>query len=380
MVGRVPRVHRSALKGHEDVQILLLWADDRSPNLGVRALAEGHAALLHQIWPDATVVAHNFGSRAAPVPMGTIRSAAKELITGRGGMVDWLTGFDLIVDTRSGDSFADIYGLKRLTIMTAMAEAVRRSGTPMALGPQTYGPFESRASVLLAKRALRSADLVMTRDSTSADVLRKLGHPADVITTDVVFALPQPARASGRHDIVFNVSGLLWRGQAGIDTGDYRRTVVDLVEAWHERGREVTLLAHVLAGSPKDSDVDVLADVTRAVGPSVRVVVPKDLSEVRSELAGANVTVGSRMHCCLNSLSVGVPAIPLAYSRKFAPLLADIGWTATVPLRGTADPVAEVLRHTDDDDLPGLVPPVLAAASAKLEVAREAISKVLDRR
>ena len=56
------------------------------------------------------------------------------------------------------------------------------------------------------------------------------------------------------------------------------------------------------------------------------------------------------MHACLNSLSVGTPAIPLAYSRKFAPLLADSGWTRCVDLRNSADPVGDVLAGTDQDE------------------------------
>ena len=358
------------------MRILLLWADERSPNLGVRALAEGHEALLRQVWPDADIVKHNFGSRATPVPMGTVRSATRELLTGRGGMVPWLRDFDLIVDTRSGDSFADIYGLNRLAVMTEMAEAVRRSGVPMVLGPQTYGPFETRRSTLMAKWALRSASLVMARDSVSAAVVGRLGRPVDALTTDVVFSLPRPSREPGRHDIAFNVSGLLWRGQPGTDAVAYRRTVVDLIGAWHDQGREVTLVPHVLEGSAKDSDVDVLDEVLDSLDRSLEVVVPDSLAAVRRELAGASVTVGSRMHCCLNSLSVGVPAIPLAYSRKFAPLLADLGWTKTVSLSDSGDPVREVLEHTNDERLPSLVPEVLQAAAEKLDTARDALQRL----
>ena len=56
-----------------------------------------------------------------------------------------------------------------------------------------------------------------------------------------------------------------------------------------------------------------------------------------------------RMDACLNSRSVGTPAIPLAYSRKFAPLLADLGWTRCVDLRNSADPVGDVLADMQDE-------------------------------
>src|SRR5699024_8479421 len=73
------------------------------------------------------------------------------------------------------------------------------------------------------------------------------------------------------------------------------------------------------------------------VGGDLEVVVPADLDSVRETIAGARLLIGSRMHACLNALSVGTPAIPLAYSRKFAPLLDSVGWTTGFDLR-TDDP------------------------------------------
>ena len=265
------------------MRVLLLWASDTSPNLGVRVLAAGHRALITSIWPQAEVVEHNFGAQATPVPMGSTRAEVKELLTGRGGVVDWLRDdFDLVVDTRSGDSFSDLYGLPRLTVMTLLAEAVRRSGTPLVYGPQTYGPYLSRRARLMAKWSLRHADLVLARDSTSAEVVAGLGRPADLVTTDVVFALPQPSSPRRDGDVLFNVSGLLWRGAADVDPGEYRRIVVEAIRGLGESGRRVTLLAHVLAGKSGDSDVEVIDEVVRAVGSPLPVFVPDSLQDARS--------------------------------------------------------------------------------------------------
>jgi colanic acid/amylovoran biosynthesis protein len=362
------------------MRVLLLWAGDTSPNLGVRVLAAGHRALITSIWPQAEVVEHNFGAQASPVPMGSTRAEVKELLTGRGGVVDWLRDdFDLVVDTRSGDSFSDLYGLPRLTVMTLLAEAVRRSGTPLVYGPQTYGPYLARRARLMAKWSLRHADLVLARDSTSAEVVAGLGRPADLVTTDVVFALPQPSSPRRDGDVLFNVSGLLWRGAADVDPGEYRRIVVEAIRGLGESGRRVTLLAHVLAGKSGDSDVEVIDEVVRAVGSPLPVFVPDSLQDARTAMAGARLVIGSRMHACLNSLSVGVPAIPLAYSQKFAPLMLDIGWRHTIRLGSAADPVGQVLRLAGDAALGEQVPAVRAAADGKLAAASELIQGLVPR-
>ena len=101
------------------------------------------------------------------------------------------------------------------------------------------------------------------------------------------------------------------------------------------------------------------------------------LTDVREVLAGARLVIGSRMHACLNSLSVGVPAIPLAYSQKFAPLLMDVGWRHSIRLGEAADPAAEVLRLAGDPALGAAVPAVRATADSKLAAARELISHLV---
>lgn len=330
------------------MRALVLWADDRSPNLGVRALAHGTTALVRRAFPDAEVDVQNFGRGAAPVPIGGWRPLVREHVTGRHGLKDWLAGYDLVVDTRSGDSFADLYGLPRLVAMTALSDLAVRAKVPVVLGPQTIGPFGTRRGRAVARHVLRRASCVMVRDHQSAAGARALGREPDVATTDVVFALPVPAVPRDR-DVLLNVSGLLWHPGPHVDAEHYQRVVDELCASLLAQGRRVTLLAHVLAGKGPDDDEPAVRALAER-HPDVDVVVPRDLEHVREVVASAQLVVGSRMHACLNALSVGTPAVPLAYSRKFAPLLADLGWDATVDLRTAADPVADVLRHADAID------------------------------
>lgn len=324
-------------------RVLVLWADDVSPNLGVRALARGTAALVRGVWPNAEVTYQNYGARIPQLPIGSLRSLVRERVFGRRGMQDWFRTFDLIVDTRSGDSFADLYGLHRLAIMTAVAAYASQAGVPVVLGPQTIGPFASRRGRFLARLSLRSSALVLARDSASLAVASALVDRSIDSATDVVFALPVP-RVDRTRDVVLNVSGLLWRPNPHVDHVAYRRTVDELHERLVTSGRRVTVLAHVVDSATADSDSKVARDFASAVDAS-EVVVPRDLDEVRAVVASAELVIGSRMHACLNALSVGTPAIPLAYSDKFTPLLADLGWTHSVDLRTSTDPVGEVLAH-----------------------------------
>lgn len=332
------------------MRALVLWADDTSTNLGVQALAEGTAALVRRAYPDAEMSFLSYGRGDAPMKVGDPKALAREMVTRRRGLLTWLGGFDLVVDTRAGDSFADIYGLQRLFTMSLLAEAVHRAKVPLVMSPQTIGPFGDVRARLIARRSLRTATLVLARDRISADHALELGRQVDQLTTDVVFAIDAPKRVVTR-DVVLNVSGLLWQPGPHVDHAVYRQQVREIYDRLRAAGRSVTLLAHVLDSDVADNDVPAIREFVSTLYEQPEVVVPTSLADVRTAVASAAVVLGSRMHACLNALSVGTPAIALAYSRKFAPLLADIGWTRTIDLRSDTDVADKVMAMLAEESL-----------------------------
>lgn len=352
---------------------LILWADDSSPNLGVRALGRGTEALLRRVWPDASVTFQNYGHHSPHMPFGRLRSLAREQATGKLGMQKWLAGFDLAIDTRSGDSFADIYGMQRHAIMTAVAACALRARVPLVLGPQTIGPFTTVRGRLLARGTLKATKLVMARDADSAAQAARLGRAVDVVTTDVVFAIDVPSVGKTR-DVILNISGLLWNPNPHIDFRLYRHTVGRLHAELLARGRHITLLAHVLDSGHPDNDVPAIHEFSDSLPHGAQIVIPRGLDDVREVVASGTVVIGSRMHACLNALSVGTPAIPLAYSRKFDPLFRGLGWRHTVDLRDAAvDPVAAVLHALASKGLEAAVADVVARAHESLLLAERSL-------
>ncbi len=333
------------------MRVLVLWADERSPNLGVRVLARGSREVLRTVWPDAEFEFADFTSRPAQVPWGRVRSLVKEHVVGRLGMRAWLEGFDLVWDTRSGDSFSDIYGSHRHSVMSAVHEIAARTGRTVVMAPQTIGPFTSARGRLLGRRSLRRSALVFARDPVSAEHAAALGRPVDATTSDLAFAIPAPD-VSERRGLVVNVSGLLWHDNPHVDAARYRDTVRALVAALLARSRPVTVLPHVLDSHDRDNDAPAIEALVREFGSDLRVAAPRDLDDARAVIAGCEALVGARMHACLNALSTGVPAIAMAYSRKFGPLFDELGWRHSISLaERDGDPVARILETLDDPSL-----------------------------
>lgn len=353
------------------MKVLVYGALPQQPNLGVAALAHGARSVLQQAFPGVDVRFRSTGPDGdGPISLSHTSPLVKEMLFNRKGLRDWTKSFDVICDIRGGDSFTDIYTTKRLFKLSAFPLYARALGSRLVLLPQTIGPFRRRRSRLLARLYLSLSTAVMARDPKSADVAAELGRPVDLTATDVVFAIERPADIErGSQDVVVNVSGLLWAENSHIDAESYRAATRRLIDALLERGREVTVLAHVVGATETghDNDRTALAALRDEYGDRLSYSVPADLTEVRRLLASANVVVGARMHACLNALSVGTPAVPLAYSRKFKPLLDDIGWTHTVPLDADPGTVADQTLGLVDRLSPEDVEPVLDAAEERVE-------------
>lgn len=342
------------------MKILVLWAGPASPNLGVRVLGEGIEAALHSAFgPNISITHRDFG--AGPVSYGG-RALLREIVSVRGGAISAdLRKYDLVVDSGGGDSLTDIYGLKRLLNIVLVQRIANRGERKLILAPQTIGPFNSRFAKWLGRSALRNADLVLARDPESFSVVKEMSTASAALSTDVVFNLPVPTPRE-REGVILNVSGLLYRGSALVGQESYQTETRRLIETLIERGMRVTLLPHVLDGSPTDNDVVVARELHDEYSSrGVELYVPQNLSDARNKIAGAELLIGARMHACLNALSVGVPAVALAYSRKFAPLMRAVGWNVVIDLKdepGFANAVVGLL----DNSLPSAESVRFAAA------------------
>ena len=96
---------------------------------------------------------------------------------------------DYIFDFTAGDSFSDIYGMKRFVQRTVLKRLAEKSGKPFILGSQTYGPYKSVFARLIAKRVINKATAVYARDQLSCNRVKKLTKRDADLTVDVAFAM-----------------------------------------------------------------------------------------------------------------------------------------------------------------------------------------------
>jgi colanic acid/amylovoran biosynthesis protein len=311
----------------------------------------------------------DFSVSASGTSLGK-RAVARDIFRRNGPIKSWLREFDVVLDTGAGDSFADIYGIRRLAMMAYTQNVAFGQGIPVYLTPQTIGPFNSRTGRVIGARSLKRVSGRLSRDGVSAEFAQSFGYPVHVRSTDVVFALGMPSAAQAR-DVILNVSGLLWSPNPHVDYVMYRTEVTRLVLGLQDAGRTVALMAHVLENPSPDTDVHAIEELSASL-PGCEVVIPTGLDDARSVLASAQVVIGSRMHACLNALSVGTPSVPWAYSRKFAPLFKAIDWPVSIDLRSAENPALTtlgMLREWPRKEQDMRIAPMLTRAENQLQEA-----------
>jgi len=396
-------------------RVCLLGASFDTGNLGVNALAESSLKCILHRWPGAEImlfasgyepgqVSTTVGDRQVnlqriPVRMGRqlglpyhflwflLRGVVAKVMPGRlrtrvlhgNPYCRALAEASLAVDITGGDSFSDIYGLRRLVIGCLRKWLVLLYGKRLVMLPQTYGPFQGRIARVLARSILRRAEVVYSRDQEGLEYARQILGPTAAhkarLSPDVAFVLDTrvptdlgilPAselRAQGSILVGLNVSGLLYSGGYTRDNmfglkADYPDLVRQIAERLLDhQGVVVLLVPHVFPAADMECESD--PNACRQVFEMLRPEYPGrvflahgryDQAEVKHVIGLCDFFLGSRMHACIAALSQCIPAVGMAYSRKFHGVFESIG---------LQDCVADI-RSSEQGEIEDLVSAIFA--------------------
>jgi colanic acid/amylovoran biosynthesis protein len=338
------------------IRIGLLWHSASSGNLGVGALTMANMAIVRTVaaelglTPRFLIIGMRDGeiSYVREDEAGVFVVDSRSLISPR-GCWSVIGQQDCILDIGGGDSFADIYGLKRFLFLWLTKMMAIAGRTPLMLSPQTIGPFSREPYRSLARIALTGAESVAARDQVSLDFLRALAPRARAfLSVDVAFALPFEDRGAQRGGerirVGVNVSGLLYneaqsgRNRFGLDL-DYARLTHRFLETLAQRSEvETHLITHAnSSGDSWDDDGRVADRLAESFPKAIRVPNFPGPSEAKSYISSLDFLVAGRMHACIAAMSTGTPVVPVAYSRKFSGLFGMLGYDWILPVKGVQE-------------------------------------------
>ena len=366
--------------------VLILGASFETANLGVGALAASAVSSVLQAIPGARVRLLDYGKKPLSyqvkhaagtslvelinlrfswriyLPNNVARLLAtaiflrcipsrrlRQRIVRRNVYLSQIRGALFAGSLAGGDSFSDIYGLRRLFYVALPQLLVLALGKPLVLLPQTVGPFHSRIAKWLGVFIMRFARKIYSRDEGGLpEIQALLGADFSKATSsfDLAFQLlpTKPARVpawledEARHPLVgFNVSGLLYHGGYSRNNmfglrSDYRALVSDTIKLFiNHHGAQVMLFPHVYGPensleSDRAACAAIFSDLKGRCRNRLHLLEGSfDQHEIKYLIGRCDFVLGSRMHACIAALSQDVPAIGLAYSKKFSGVLRSIG-------------------------------------------------------
>lgn len=330
------------------MKVTLLGLEFYINNLGCEALSYSFVSELYSIVSkrnetlDITTVVFESGKTpfipGTSIPIKCIGIKYKKLSFWK-EIKELFNSSDVIFDFTMGDSFSDIYGIKRFILDALVKNIAVRSKTPYILGPQTYGPYKRAYIKSWAKKILKGATSVYARDEKSQNYAKKISNRDVFLTTDVAFALPYKKKMdpSSKKRIGFNPSGLLWMGgytennQFGLklDYKEYCNKVCEYIA--QNTQYELFLIPHVGTKRSEsicyENDMDVCYELHKKIPNSVIIEDFETPMEVKGYIASMDVFVGARMHATIGAFSSGVATIPVSYSRKFEGLYESLDYS-----------------------------------------------------
>lgn len=374
------------------MRIGLLWHSFYSGNLGVSALSDANMSLIRDAAggePIEFVLFGPRGDRGFHPPSELADSEYIEVSSIRRAAYYFkrLSECDFVYDIGAGDSFADIYGPKRLTKVAGLKFIAALARSAPVLSPQTIGPFNGMLARFFGQRALAVCAHVFARDSLSQErasaLMGKSAAHKLSLATDVAFALERfdswpesyPQLEQNKTHVGLNVSGLLYQGgytgqnQFGLSL-NYKELIDGLIAEFSARDDIILwLIPHVyqIERPAMESDLEVsrkLADAT----PRARLApLFYNARDAKTFIAGMDLVLAARMHVTVAAVSSGVACVPMSYSIKFQGLFESLDYPFTLDLKSLDQRTMHNESMAALDRIPEMAECASASASKALE-------------
>jgi colanic acid/amylovoran biosynthesis protein len=209
------------------------------------------------------------------------------------------------------------------------------AGVPVMHYSQSVGPFGNPAQRWLVGRVLRRLDLLLVREDVTLDLVRpmRLRPGAVVRAVDGGFLF-----AGGAGPVVTDVVDLCpGRPVVGVTVRQwlpgpgqvrYERAVAELCEHVIGTGAEVVFVPQVTAVHHGDDDripSRRVAELIRGDRPAHVLTGSYDCDQIKALYGSLDLTVGTRFHSVIFSLTAAVPALAIEYEHKTGGIMKDLG-------------------------------------------------------
>lgn len=250
---------------------------------------------------------------------------------------------DLVVGVGGGYVREDkgILKIIDLSLTLRMIVLSRLMGKTTVLHSQSVGPFGNRIQERLAAFVLNRLQLVLTRESVSRQVLKRIGVKDKIIVESVDAAflvrgqnleplpLPDEIEGVGRNESspLVGVTARAWLGKESQDR--FERELAKSLDWISERyGARILFIPQTTVDRHTDDDRIVQKRIMEYMQHKDRAIFMKGAYDYKTLLqvySNLDFIIGTRFHSAIFSLTAEVPALVVAYEHKAIGIMEDLG-------------------------------------------------------
>lgn len=242
--------------------------------------------------------------------------------------------YDLVIDSVA-DRFNERYDCGDsvyLLGMTLLARIFFRDSI-ILVGPTSIGRFRSGLTRRFARFVLDKVDVVIARDQESKQNLSKLSIRSQIfLIPDIAFLTEPRLTCDTVREWCQSYEGFLVgitpnRTMDDRHPNHYCRLMAEIIDWLVEKmGARICMIPqHEPAWGKTDYDVaQKILSQTRNKGEVKIVSEILPPGEMKGLLGTFDVFIGCRLHCCIFSISMGVPTLAISYGEKMTHVLGEL--------------------------------------------------------
>lgn len=254
----------------------------------------------------------------------------------RSGDFGRIADCDIFLDA-AGISFSD--GREKFTVFNILSLLPALSaGVKTVKVSQALGPFQNKLNRMMAKIVLPRLKLVVARGEKTAGFLQELGLSNTAAYPDAAFSMECSTEDRRRADELFpevgdkrvigiSPSQVVWKlcSASGVD---YLKILAEVAAGCRRQGYHCIVFPHsARTGTEKthNNDLPLMRRFAAMLPPGDDLTVldgELEAGVLRCLISRMDILVASRFHAIISAMTVGVPAIVIGWSHKYAEVLA----------------------------------------------------------
>jgi len=212
-----------------------------------------------------------------------------------------------------------------------------RKTAQIVLLPQSLGPFTKKDSIKVAKKLVKKAKLIYSREYTGQDQFEHVTGRRIKYCPDITFNLPVFSADSIEKEGVLIIPNFQVHKREG---ETYLENLVFIIQYLLKENKKIELLNHE---GLKDQEIceEIRTRIAKETKTQIEILNPSNGIAAKTKILSSELVITSRYHGLISALSQQIPVVCYGWSFKYNDALSRFN----LPLFNLSNPTEKILKE-----------------------------------